>query len=147
MQDYADAEIFDLGKGQKQRIALASVLTLRPSILVIDEPTTGQDPEMTEDIFRIINDLNQQGTTVIMITHEIDYAARFAKRALVMNHGHLVFDGAMHQLLENQQLIEENSLDLPDIAKLSRMFSGYGVPANTVRFEDMHTYMREMVGV
>jgi len=147
MQDYADAEIFDLGKGQKQRIALASVLTLKPGILVIDEPTTGQDPEMTEDIFRIINDLNQQGTTVIMITHEMDYAARFAQRALVMNHGHLAFDGPMDQLLGNQQLIEENSLDLPDIAKLARMFSGYGVPANTVRFEDMHTYIREMVGV
>ena len=72
LQDYLDAEVFDLGKGQKQRLALASVLTLKPSILIIDEPTTGQDPKMTEEIFEIIRRLNESGTTILMITHKID---------------------------------------------------------------------------
>ena len=61
MLDVIDAEIFDLGKGQKQRLAIASVLTLNPQILVIDEPTTGQDPQMTKEIFDIIKTSERSG--------------------------------------------------------------------------------------
>lgn len=146
MQEYIDAEIFDLGKGQKQRIALASVLTLKPRFLVIDEPTTGQDPEMTYEIFEIIKELNQSGTTVLVITHKVDYAALYAQRAIVLSRGHLKFDGPIMDLLMDEKLMQENSLELPDITKLAKKLSIYGVPANTVRFEEMKKYMKEMVG-
>ena len=147
MQDFIDAEIFDLGKGQKQRIALASVLTLKPRFLVIDEPTTGQDPEMTFEIFEIIKELNQSGTTVLVITHKVDYAALYAQRAIVLSRGHLKFDGPITDLLLDEKLMQENSLELPDITKLAKQLSVYGVPANTVRFEEMKKYMKELVGV
>jgi energy-coupling factor transport system ATP-binding protein len=97
MLDYIDAEVFDLGKGQKQRLALASVLALKPRILIIDEPTTGQDPQMAEGIFSIIKNLNEMGTTVLMITHQMEYAANYAHRAVVLNSGEITFDGSIQE--------------------------------------------------
>ena len=147
MEEYAGAEVFDLGKGQKQRIALASVLTLEPKILVIDEPTTGQDPEMTEDIFEIIRTLNESGTTVLVITHKVDYAAMYAKRAIVLSYGHVTFDGPIDKLLLNESLMQENSLELPNITKLAKQLSEYGIPANTVHYDEMENYLKQMVEV
>ena len=145
MEEYADAEIFDLGKGQKQRIALASVLTLEPEILVIDEPTTGQDPEMTDDIFEIIRSLNESGTTVLVITHKVDYAAMYADRAIVLSFGRIAFDGPIDSLLLDEALMKENSLELPDITKLAKQLSGYGIPANTVLYSEMENYLKQLV--
>lgn len=145
MQDYLGAEIFDLGKGQKQRIALASVLTLKPRILIVDEPTTGQDPEMCFEIFEIIKKLNQSGTTVLMITHRVDLAALYANRVIVLNRGHLAYDGPISDLLLDEEKMKVNSLELPDITKLAKSLSPLGVPANTVRFDEMKTYLQQLV--
>ena len=147
MEEYANAEMFDLGKGQKQRIALASVLTLEPKFLIIDEPTTGQDPEMTDEIFEIIKKLNESGTTVLVITHKVDYAAMFAERAIVLNHGRVAFDGPIDDLLLDEKLMQANSLELPDITKLAKQLNKYGVPANTVYYSDMENYLKQMVEV
>lgn len=145
MREYQNAEMFDLGKGQKQRIALASVLTLKPGILVIDEPTTGQDPEMAHEIFKIIKKLNDEGTTILCITHNVELAALFATRAVVLNHGHLAYNGPMEDLLLAEDLMKANSLELPDITRLAKLLSPLGVPANTVRFAEMKKYLKELV--
>jgi len=126
--DSLEAEVFDLGKGQKQRLALASVLTLRPRILIIDEPTTGQDPQMALEIFDIIKRLNDAGTTILIITHKIDYAAAYADRAVVMSFGRVSFDGSFRDLLGDIELMRANSLDLPDTTKLAVLLSKHGVP-------------------
>jgi energy-coupling factor transporter ATP-binding protein EcfA2 len=126
--DSLEAEVFDLGKGQKQRLALASVLTLRPRILIIDEPTTGQDPQMALEIFDILKRLNDAGTTILIITHKIDYAAAYADRAVVMSFGRVSFDGSFRDLLGDIELMRANSLDLPDTTKLAVLLSKHGVP-------------------
>jgi energy-coupling factor transport system ATP-binding protein len=143
--DVIDAEIFDLGKGQKQRLALASVLTLNPKILVIDEPTTGQDPQMTEEIFEIIKHLNDLGTTVLMITHRVDYAAAYAHRAIVMNHGEVAFDGPVLDLVADADRMRANALELPDVTKLALQLRKHGVPPWTIRYEQLEGYLRQLV--
>lgn len=147
LKDCIDTEVFDLGKGQKQRLALASVLTLKPKILVIDEPTTGQDPEMIDGIFEIIKRLNEMGTTILLITHRIDYAAQFAKRAVVLQYGKLAFDGSIRDLLKDVDLMRENSLDLPELTKLSILMKDNGIPQWTVAYDDMKEYLKEIVEV
>ncbi len=147
LSDKIDWEVFDLGKGQKQRLALASVLTLKPKILVIDEPTTGQDPEMIEEIFAIIKRLNDMGTTILLITHRIDYAALFAKRAVVLQHGRISYDGSIKELLLDHPLMQANALDLPELTKLAVELSDLGVPRWTVGYEDMKTYLDQIIEV
>jgi energy-coupling factor transport system ATP-binding protein len=137
MLDYIDAEVFDLGKGQKQRLALASVLALKPRILIIDEPTTGQDPQMAEGIFSIIKNLNEMGTTVLMITHQMEYAANYAHRAIVLKSGEVTFDGSIQDLISNRSFMEENYLDLPEVTKIAGQFSKHGVPPWLVKIDDL----------
>ena len=145
MLDALEAEIFDLGKGQKQRLALASVLTLNPKVLVIDEPTTGQDPQMTKEIFDIIKNLNDMGTTVIMITHRVDYAAAYARRAGVMNRGKVSVDGSVLDLISDVEMMRANSLDLPDITKLALQLRSHGVPPWTIKYEQLEHYLGQLV--
>jgi energy-coupling factor transporter ATP-binding protein EcfA2 len=146
MLDVIDAEIFDLGKGQKQRLALASVLTLNPKILVIDEPTTGQDPQMTKEIFDVIKHLNDLGTTVLMITHRVDYAAAYAHRAVVMKRGEVAFDGPVWELISNPEIMRANALELPDITKLALQLNKHGVPPWTIKYEQLEHYLQQLVG-
>jgi energy-coupling factor transporter ATP-binding protein EcfA2 len=143
--DVIDAEIFDLGKGQKQRLALASVLTLNPKILVIDEPTTGQDPQMTKEIFDIIKHLNDLGTTVLMITHRVDYAAAYAHRAIVMKRGEVAFDGPVLDLISQPEIMRASALDLPDITKLALQLRKHGVPPWTIKYEQLEHSLQQLV--
>lgn len=147
LSDKIDSEVFDLGKGQKQRLALASVLTLKPKILIIDEPTTGQDPEMIDEIFAIIKRLNDMGTTILLITHRVDYAAMFAKRAVVLQHGKVSYDGNVRELLLDHDLMRANSLDLPEVTKLAIQLSDLGVPQWTVSFDEMKEQVEKIIEV
>jgi energy-coupling factor transport system ATP-binding protein len=145
MQDYLDFEVFDLGKGQKQRLALASVLTLRPRVLVIDEPTTGQDPQMATEIFEILKSLNQMGSTILTITHKVDLAAAYTQRAIVMGGGKVAFDGPLRELLADLELMRLNSLDLPDTTKLATLLAPHGVSPWLVTYEDLVRAVEQML--
>ncbi len=145
MLDYIDAEVFDLGKGQKQRIALASVLSLNPEILIVDEPTTGQDPRMAQEIFEIIKRLNESGTTVLIITHQIDYAAAYAQRAVVLGEGRIKFDGAIQNLLVEKDLMQASALEMPEITRLASLMSRHGIPPWLVTMEALDQAIAKVV--
>jgi energy-coupling factor transporter ATP-binding protein EcfA2 len=145
MLDYIDAEVFDLGKGQKQRLAFASVLALKPRILVIDEPTTGQDPQMAEGIFKMIKNLNEMGTTVLMITHQMEYAANYAHRAVVLRSGEITFDGPIHDLISDRKLMEANFLELPEVTKIAGQFRKHGFPSWLVRVDEIVPYIQQIL--
>jgi energy-coupling factor transport system ATP-binding protein len=130
-----DVDVAALGKGQKQRLALASVLTMRPEILIIDEPTTGQDPGMTADIFRILQRLNEAGTTILLITHQFDMAAEFAARAVILRQGRVDYDGPMAALLLQADRLRANSLDQPEVTKLAAKLAPLGVRPDLVTVE------------
>ena len=145
MLDYIDAEVFDLGKGQKQRIALASVLSLRPEILIVDEPTTGQDPRMAQEIFEILQRLNVAGTTVIIITHQIDFAAAYTRRAIVLGEGRIKYDGAIQELLVNKELMQASALEMPETTKLASLLSPLGIPPWLVTMEELDQAISKLV--
>jgi energy-coupling factor transport system ATP-binding protein len=137
MAGQMDADVVALGKGQKQRLALASVLTMKPQILIIDEPTTGQDPQMTDDIFQIIRRLNEEGTTVLVITHKFDYAAAYTRRAVILANGNVIYDGPMGPALMDEDLLRENSLAQPQITRLAARLGDQNVPGDIVTVERM----------
>ena len=147
MSDYIDSEVFNLGKGLVQRLALASVLTLNPKILVFDEPTCGQDPVMIDGIFNILRRLNEEGTTILLITHRIDYAANFAQRALVLQRGHLSYDGQISKLLLDQELMSRNALELPDLTKLAIELKDNDITPNIVSYEEMKEALTQITEV
>jgi energy-coupling factor transport system ATP-binding protein len=110
---------FSLGKGARQRIAVASILALRPAILVVDEPTTGQDWAGVEAMMALIDRLNSQGTTIVMVTHDLDLVAAHARRVVVMNDGLIVADGPTADVLRRTALLAGAGVDTTQIVALS----------------------------
>lgn len=146
LADAWEADVAALGRGQRQRLALASVLTMRPEILIIDEPTTGQDPGMTADIFRILRRLHVAGTTILLITHQFDLAAEFASRAVVLQRGQIAYDGPMPGLLAQPALLRDNSLDQPEVTKLAARLASLGVPPHIATVDALAVALDAMGG-
>ena len=110
---------FGLSRGERQQVALATVLARRPELLILDEPTTGLDYRECMAIMEIIVRLNAGGTTVLMITHDMEVAADFGRRALVLNCGRLIGDGPVREILRDKELLHRASLLPPQIASLA----------------------------
>ncbi len=107
----------DLSAGERQRVALASVLVARPGILVLDEPTRGIDYCLKNDLGSLLSDLVSDGTTVIVVTHDVEFATEYAQRAVMMFNGRIVSDGPKHEVLGSSMFYS------PQMTRLFRGFS------------------------
>jgi len=110
---------FSLTKGQRQRVAVASILALRPEILILDEPTTGLDYLELQRMMELIQHLNQQGHTIIMITHSMWVAAEYAHRVVLMKDGRIIADGKTREVFSNGEKIKEAGIKPPPSVALS----------------------------
>lgn len=123
-----DRSPFNLSGGQMRRVAIAGILASDPDILVLDEPTVGLDPrgktELMEMLIQIQKDTNK---SIIMITHDMNVVARYAKRCIVLNNGKIVYDGPKNEMFENRDFLLEHNLDIPDITKLANSLKNKGL--------------------
>jgi len=109
---------FEVSGGQQQKIAIASVLALEPKILILDEPTGYLDPGGTEAVFSLVKKLNNQGKTIIMVTHKLEYLARYADRIIIFNKGNVVRDGKPQEVLSDVHLFKANNLTPLPVTRL-----------------------------
>jgi energy-coupling factor transport system ATP-binding protein len=135
---------FSLSRGERQQVALAGVLARKPEFLILDEPTTGLDYRECTAIMEIISGLNSQGATILMITHDMEVAADYAKRALVLTKGRLAGDGPVRELMGNQVLLGEASLLPAQIPALARLLGPPFPGAFTV--EEMLSLCEKITG-
>lgn len=110
---------FSLGKGERQRVAVASILVLKPKILVVDEPTTGQDWDGIQNMMKLIDELHANGTTIVMITHDMDVVATHANRVIVMAKGSMVADGSVRDVFKQEKALKGAYVARPQIPELS----------------------------
>lgn len=115
-----DHDPFSLTKGERQRVAVASILAAKPSILIVDEPTTGLDAEESARMMTMMRTLNQQGHTIIMITHDMGLVANYASRCILLQHGKILADGPTREIFSDPELIQSASLTLPAITRFSQ---------------------------
>ena len=101
LSDKVDAYPYQLSGGQQQRVAIARALVLNPRILLFDEPTSALDPELTGEILRVIKDLAQKKMTMVIVTHEIEFARNVADRIIFMADGVIMEDGNPEKVLDN----------------------------------------------
>ena len=102
-----DKNPYNLSGGQKQRVALASIIAMNPDVLVIDEPTSQLDPKGTEDIFKIINLMANEGKTIILVEHKLELIAEYAENILVLDEGEVILSGKAKEVLNNKILLEK----------------------------------------
>ncbi|HZX02000.1 ABC transporter ATP-binding protein [Kribbella sp.] len=110
MQDHADLAPHHLSFGQRRRVAVATVLAMRPEVLVLDEPSSNLDPAARRELADILSGLD---VTLLMITHDLPYALQLCERSLLMNNGRIVADGKTRDLLGDPGLMTANRLELP----------------------------------
>lgn len=112
MYEYRNREAHKLSGGQKQRIAIAGAVAMRPDCIVLDEPTAMLDPKGRSQVMKVIRELNEQGITIILITHFMEEVAE-ADRVLVMKSGQLLRDSAPKDVFADTKLIESAGLEIP----------------------------------
>jgi energy-coupling factor transport system ATP-binding protein len=116
------ADPFLLSKGERQRLAVASVLALQPRVLILDEPTTGLDYREQRRMMALVSELNRSGIAIVMITHTPWLVAEYARRVILMRHGNILYDGGVAGLFADSALLEGSSFVPPPAPALARRF-------------------------
>ncbi len=116
-----DSEPFNMSRGQRQRLCLACLIALNPEILILDEPTTGLDYRECMEVMGKIAELNNKGTTVIMVCHDMEVVLDFAKTIIVMNRGEILAEDETRTVLGDRPLLERARLLPPQIAQVSML--------------------------
>jgi energy-coupling factor transport system ATP-binding protein len=119
LSEFRDRHPHSLSRGQRQRLAVASILAMEPDIIVLDEPTTGQDWGHVNKFLQQIRHLNELGKTIILVTHDMNLVAGYAKRTVVMDNGKIVLDGDTRHIFSEQEILEKTGITLPVITRLS----------------------------
>lgn len=120
---------FELSGGQKRRVAIAGVIAMKPSILILDEPTAGLDPLAHADILKMIDDIHKnQETTIILVSHNMGDIARLSDKVLVMDRGKLALDGTPSEVFSQGETLEKLGLGLPPATAFMTELKNRGVP-------------------
>lgn len=128
---YAQRAPFELSGGQRRRVALAGVLAMQPTILVLDEPGVGLDAEGREEFYACIRTLRQQGITVILISHDMAEVMSLADQLFVLHQGHLVMQGSPREIFARTELLHDYGLAPPPLSTLLTLVRQRGLPVPT----------------
>ena len=124
-----DASPFELSGGQQRRVAFAGVLAMRPSVLVLDEPTAGLDPAARRDFLALISSLHKEmGLTVIMVSHSMDDLAAFCQKLIVLKEGETFAMGAPETVFLQEKELEAIGLGVPAAQRMASKLRERGVP-------------------
>lgn len=145
LSDFTKTHPFALSAGKKRRLGVATMLVCNPKVLLVDEPTYGQDKEMTETLMQLMENIRAQGVTVVMITHDMRLVQEFASRVLVMAEGKILYEGDPAQLFESEELLHAANLRPTLLQELLREFQNRGgqvdcLIRNTDQFLEALTY-------
>lgn len=127
----ADEAPFSLSRGQRQMVALASVVVIEPKIVVLDEPTSGLDYRECMTVMETVRTMAERGCAVIMVCHDMEVVSDFAERIVVMANGRILDRGRTHELFSNIELMQRAYVEPPQVIELSRRLASTVSPAFT----------------
>lgn len=123
---------FELSGGQKRRVAIAGVMAMNPSILILDEPTAGLDPKGRESLFAQLKEMHENlGITIVLISHSMEDVARFAERLIVLHRGEVAYNDTTRQVFKHRKHLEEIGLGVPQIRDIVEELDINGFQMNT----------------
>jgi cobalt/nickel transport system ATP-binding protein len=135
-----------LSFGEKKKVSLATALILRPELLILDEPTANLDLVSRRGLINMLNELNAEGTTIVISTHDVEALPELANRVVVVSHGSVLGGGEMHKVLQNVALLESAGLELPSIARLFNKLKDLGfVDEVPITYEEALSLLQKKV--
>jgi energy-coupling factor transporter ATP-binding protein EcfA2 len=144
---HADDFAFSLGRGQRQNLAVASVLAMEPRILVVDEPTTGLDQAGARAILDLLSRWNTEGRTIVTITHDMTLVAERVPRTVVVNDGRILADGPTRQVLPDSDLLRTAFLRPPQVTRVAQRLADLGVAPDTLTVAELCDELFAALGV
>jgi len=125
-ESYFKRSPFELSGGEKRRVAIAGILAIEPDILVLDEPTAGLDPQGANDIMSLVDEMHNHGTTIILVTHDMDLVIKYCEKVFVLNEGLLVFEGTPSELFRGD--VRQFSIEIPPLFQCANKLKNKGLP-------------------
>lgn len=142
-ESYFEKSPFELSGGEKRRVAIAGILAMSPDVLVLDEPTAGLDPTGTKEIMNLFKTINEEGKTVIFVTHDMSLVLEYATNVIVMKDKEIVKEATPAELfIENQ---EEYNLETPQISLLAKALIDKGLKLDLTKVKDISSLVDEIV--
>ena len=126
ISDLADRSPYSLSGGQQQRVALTSILVMQPKVLVLDEPTSQMDPIGTREVFVAIQKMAEQGMTVILVEHKVEWIANFVDRVIALKDGQVLLEGTPDEVLTSR-LLEESGFGISRYTSVARKAQEMGL--------------------
>lgn len=123
----ADRPPHRLSYGEKKKVAIATALVLKPKILLLDEPTANLDPKSKNGLLALLKDLNREGTTIVLTTHDVEILPDFIERVILMNCGRILGSGSTREILYEERLLREASMEPPLLVKLFKKLESKGL--------------------
>ncbi|MBR1913772.1 MAG: energy-coupling factor transporter ATPase [Lachnospiraceae bacterium] len=146
--EYYFVSPFDLSGGQKRRVAIAGVLAMKPEVLVLDEPTAGLDPEGRDEILGLVNELHEeQGITIVLVSHSMEDVAEYAERIIVMDKGRVFMNGTPREVFYHAARLETIGLAAPRVTYIMRGLkrAGFNVDPSAITISEATDSVLEAV--
>ncbi|MHA1916911.1 MAG: energy-coupling factor ABC transporter ATP-binding protein [Candidatus Ranarchaeia archaeon] len=147
LEKYLDKSPFTLSGGEQKRVSIASVLCLNPDIIILDEPTTGQDAKQKKVIMKTIREYSNQGKTVILISHDTEFVVEVVDRIIVMAEGEIIADGETTKILSNEKILEMSNLKLPILNEFCKEIAKKTTfPQDLVKYQEVLNAINKING-
>lgn len=138
LESKRDLHPFRLSKGDRQRLAIASIAVLRPSALIVDEPTTGQDPVKAREVMNLLAQINrEQQMCIIIISHAMDLVAEYARRTIVMADGEVILDGPTRTVFSQPEILARADIKPPPVTRLALSLGLVPAPVTLTEAQDL----------
>jgi len=136
LERYRKSSPFILSGGERKRVALGSVLAWDPEIVVLDEPTIGQDYAQKERLRHFLMQLRTQGKTIVIVTHDVEFVAECKPRIVLMADGKIIADGPIKKVMTDKEAMARASVTPPEVTKVFQQLSEYGLPVNVIDVDE-----------
>ena len=148
-ESYLDKSPFELSGGEMRKVALCGVLALEPKVLILDEPTVALDYQSREEIMTMVKRLKEEfDMTIVLITHNMDYVLEYADKVFVLKNGEISFEGKVEDLFLNEQVLKENSLELPEVLKFYKKLEANNIVLDVFprKYEELINALKNKIG-
>ena len=146
-EDIMSEHPFFLPKGIRQRIAIASILALKPSVIIVDEPTTGQDALQSIAVMDFLEKIRrEEGRSIVIVTHEMSIVARYAQRVVALCEGRVLLDGPTAEVFAQPDVLARTYVQPPQITRLAHRLAGYGFSSRILTVDEMVSEAHELLG-
>ena len=141
-ESYFEKSPFELSGGEKRKVAIAGILALEPQILVLDEPTAGLDPKSKFDLLNLIEQLHDEGKTIILVTHNMSLVRKYADHVILIENGKKFFDGSPNNFFMDEKVCE--IIEVPEVIEFAKKLKAKGVEIDINKITDIDSLVKQI---